>query len=261
MRKWGQHFLRSPETSVRIVEAAAIQAGDCVLEIGPGHGELTRHYAGRAAEAFLLEIDPILVQRLSCRWSAQKGRVKIIEGDARKFDFKTLAFSKPPVVLGNLPYYASKPILSKLLDWGGFDRAVIMLQLELCQRLLAQAGSSNYSALSVLFQLRASGGRMAMILEPEAFQPSPKVKSALICFSPNKSAAGFDCLEKILRAAFFSRRKKLINSLAKSLPDFDKKNLAEIISSVGISPEARPQDVSPKSYVELGRRFFGRGVV
>ncbi|MBI2070973.1 MAG: ribosomal RNA small subunit methyltransferase A [Elusimicrobia bacterium] len=251
-RKWGQHFLASQETVRRIVEAAGISPEDSVVEIGPGHGELTRHYIERVRRAVLFEIDPRLAALLVERWGKDQGRVSVRQEDIRDADFAGLGFDRPPVVLGNLPYYVSKPVVSRLIQWGGFNRAILMLQWEVVQRLLSGPGESAYSLMSVLFQLKARA-ELIVKVEPSAFRPPPKVCSAVIRMVPVDS--GMEAtprFERLLRAAFHSRRQKLINSLGHQL-DLSKSELMERLMALGISPEARPQEVTPSDYW----RFFG----
>lgn len=250
-RKWGQHFLASTDIARRIVEPALIDSQDVVVEVGPGHGELTRHYIERARKTFLIEVDPRLCEKLKDRWRSLGDRVIVINQDIREVDFKNLAPDKPPVVLGNLPYYVSKPIVSWLIEWGKFDRAVLMLQQEVVDRLVARPGDSEYSLFTVLFSLRAEG-RVLMTVGPEHFRPPPKVKSCVIEVRPKKPAAvNFSSLEKLLKAAFTSRRQKLINSLARSLPGISKIDFEKALTASEIPVSARAQEVSGDSFIRL----------
>ena len=116
MQKFGQHFLVSQDIAKKIVAACDLQESDELIEIGPGHGELTQHHIGKASLTYLIEIDPKLCAQLNQRWGTRKN-VKIIQADFRNFDINSLALKGNPIILSNLPYYASKPILAKILSW------------------------------------------------------------------------------------------------------------------------------------------------
>lgn len=250
-RKWGQHFLASPDIARRIVEAAKISPEDIVVEIGPGHGELTGHYIERAAKTFLVEVDPHLAEKLTQRWKALGGRLAIINQDIREVDFTSLSLLKRPVVLGNLPYNVSKPILSWLINWGRFERAVLTLQKEVVDRLLAFPGDPAYSLFSVLFALRAKG-EIILTLGPEHFRPRPKVTSVVMTMHPKTAPPGAGpALEKLLRAAFRARRQMMINSLTRNIPQVSKERLAEAMTASAIPLSARAQEVSGEKFLLL----------
>ncbi|MBI4369711.1 MAG: ribosomal RNA small subunit methyltransferase A [Elusimicrobia bacterium] len=259
-RKWGQHFLSNADISRRIVEAAQIAASDQILEIGPGHGELTTHYIEKVQKSVLLEIDPALAGRLRQRWALPDERMAIIQADALEVDWAALGWLKPPMVLGNLPYYASKPLVMKLIEWGGFKRAVLMLQEEVARRLAAAPATSDYGLMSVLFQRRARG-RLLFIVEKKEFRPPPKVQSAVILIEPrldgeisvDRDPSWFIA---VVKAAFSARRQKMTNALARRFPKISKEQILSAMRDSGIPDDKRAQEVPPENFVSLSQKLY-----
>jgi 16S rRNA (adenine1518-N6/adenine1519-N6)-dimethyltransferase len=223
-RALGQHFLVDPGVTARIVEAVGATAADLVCEIGAGPGALTRALAAQAGRLVALEIDPALRDRLAAaaeRWPGA-ARVEIRQADARSFRYEELRALRPDpagrvLIVGNLPYSVSKPILERLhATHASLDVAVLMLQREVADRLAASPGSRAYGALSVFWQCWAEVARL-LIVPPVAFRPPPAVESAVIRTTfqpvarvPLDDEAGFT---RLVRAAFGQRRKTLANAL------------------------------------------------
>jgi len=223
-RALGQHFLVDPGVAARIVEAVGATAADVVCEIGAGPGVLTRALAARAGRLVALEIDPALragLARAARDWP-DAARVEIRLADARGFPYETLGgFRSAPtgrvLVVGNLPYSASKPILERLLAaHAALDTAVLMLQREVAERLAAVPGGRAYGALSVFWQLWAEVTRLEVV-PPAAFRPPPVVESAVVRAAfrpgPRVSVADEAAFTRVVRAAFGQRRKTLGNAL------------------------------------------------
>jgi 16S rRNA (adenine1518-N6/adenine1519-N6)-dimethyltransferase len=210
--------------AARIVEAVGAAAADVVCEIGAGRGVLTRALAGRAGRLVALEIDPALRAELTraARGWPDAARVEIRLADARGFPYETLGALRPTpagrvLVVGNLPYSASKPILERLLAaHAALDAAVLMLQREVGERLAAAPGGRAYGALSVFWQLWAEVTRLE-IVPPSAFRPPPAVESAVVraTFRPVPRVPIGDeaAFRRVVRAAFGQRRKTLANAL------------------------------------------------
>ena len=206
------------------MEAVGATAADVVCEIGAGPGVLTRALAARAGRLVALEIDPALragLARAARDWP-DAARVEIRLADARSFPYGTLgALRSAPtgrvLVVGNLPYSASKPILERLLAaHTALDTAVLMLQREVGDRLAAAPGGRAYGALSVFWQLWAEVTRLE-IVPPVAFRPPPAVESAVVraTFRPVPRVRVVDeaAFTRVVRAAFGQRRKTLGNAL------------------------------------------------
>jgi 16S rRNA (adenine1518-N6/adenine1519-N6)-dimethyltransferase len=221
-----------------------------VIEIGPGLGALTRPLLRNLDQLDLLEIDRDLV----AYWNQQKLKgLKVIEGDALNFDFlewaKDCSDKKGLCkVVGNLPYNISSPLLFHLVSAAqAIDEQVFMLQAEVVERMVAKAGSSDFSRLSVMLQTRYD---MELVLEvpPEAFDPQPKVNSAVVRMIPRKdfnlNLAQWGALEKVVATAFSQRRKMLRTNLQVFL---ERLKLSEI------ELKSRAQDISVDRYIEWAR--------
>ena len=218
-KRFGQNFLQDDGIIYSIVSLINPSADMHVIEIGPGLGALTLPLLSNLDHLDLLEIDRDLV----AFWNEKnlKG-LTVIEGDALKFDFSTWANSRSSrqglcKVVGNLPYNISSPLLFHLVTAADFiDEQVFMLQAEVVERMVAKAGSSDFSRLSVMLQARYD---MELVLEvpPEAFDPQPKVNSAVVRMIPRRDFAlttdQWNALEKVVAAAFSQRRKMLRTNL------------------------------------------------
>jgi 16S rRNA (adenine1518-N6/adenine1519-N6)-dimethyltransferase len=221
-----------------------------IIEIGPGLGALTMPLLSNVDQLDLLEIDRDLV----AYWNQQnlKG-LTVIEGDALQFDFLSWAQNRSGrsglcKVVGNLPYNISSPLLFHLVDAAhAIDEQVFMLQSEVVERMVAPAGSSDFSRLSVMLQARYD---MEQVLEvpPEAFDPQPKVNSAVVRMIPRQdfdlSGAQWSALERVVAAAFSQRRKMLRTNL-QAFADRLKLNELEL--------KARAQDISVERYIEWAK--------
>jgi len=180
----GQHFLIDGELADRIVEAVGATGADLVCEIGAGPGILTERLVARAGRLVALEIDPALLRRLSTR-AVTRAALDVRLADARVFPYETLAELRPEptgrvLVVGNLPYAASKAILLRLFEARArLDVLTLMLQREVAERLTAAPGGRVYGALSVLWQVWAELALLERV-PPEAFHPAPAVESAVI---------------------------------------------------------------------------------
>ncbi len=250
--RWGQCFLTDIATRQRIVDAASITAQDHVIEIGPGHGELTALYAAKAARVTAIEIDPALCGRLNDTYLASTN-IEFLQGDVRAINFEAIASGTPPVILGNLPYYCSKPILEKILECNVYKRSVIMLQSELVHRLTAGPGTSEVAALTIFFQWRAQGS-LLFDVPATCFRPQPKVGSSVIAFSPSSAPASQGlkaAFKHVVNAAFHNRRKMLTNNLMRILPHTDKKAVEGILIACGIASNARAQEICVDDFLKL----------
>jgi 16S rRNA (adenine1518-N6/adenine1519-N6)-dimethyltransferase len=221
-----------------------------VIEIGPGLGALTRPLLRNLDQLDLLEIDRDLV----AYWNQKNlENLKVIEGDALKFDFLEWARDRSDKkgfckVVGNLPYNISSPLLFHLVAAATeIDEQIFMLQAEVVERMVAKAGSTDFSRLSVMLQARYD---MELVLEvpPEAFDPQPKVNSAVVRMIPRKnfslSNAQWRALEQLVAAAFSQRRKMLRTNL---------QVFAERLNLTELELKARAQDISVDRYIEWAK--------
>ncbi|MBI1734225.1 MAG: ribosomal RNA small subunit methyltransferase A [Candidatus Rokubacteria bacterium] len=254
-RALGQHFLRDPLVARRIVDLVAPAAADLVIEIGPGHGALTGELAGRAGRVIALEVDPELVPRLRERFTG----VEVLEADARRWDYGLV--ERPPagrvLVVGNLPYSVSKPILLALVEArAAIDEMALMLQLEVAERLAAAPGGKTYGSLSILTQLYCDV-RTAFRVPPGAFRPPPKVDSAVVHLrvlrEPRVALADERRFHAVVRASFAQRRKMLANGLAGSL-GLPVEQVRQAVEAAGIDPTRRAETLTIEEFARLSAR-------
>lgn len=251
-KRFGQHFLHDPGVIRRIVDSVAPLAGQRIVEIGPGRGALTFELLRRADSLDVIEIDRDLAAALGAEPRGQ-GRLHVHVGDVLDTDFVALRGAGPPLrIVGNLPYNISTPVLFHLLA----QRAAVadmhfMLQKEVVDRMAAAAGGRQYGRLSVMLGAYAEIERLFDV-GPGAFQPPPKVWSAMVRLRPSagpRFAIGSDAaLKALVTAAFSHRRKTLRNGLKNFLgePDFE---------CCGIDPGRRPETLQPAEFGRLAARY------
>jgi 16S rRNA (adenine1518-N6/adenine1519-N6)-dimethyltransferase len=255
-KRFGQHFLVRRDIAHRIVSLAELSGTETVLEIGPGHAALTEILADAAPELWLVEVDRDLSQSLRERFAARP-HVHVVEADILQIDLgQILSGSRPALVVANLPYNISTPVLMKLLDKPErFQRLVLMLQREVAERLVAPPGTKTYGALSVMVQLVARV-RIAFPVHPSAFSPRPKVESAVVivepCWPPRLSAEELARVRAVVRTAFSQRRKQLGNALAPLVED-----PRQALRHIGIDPQRRPETLTTDEFVAITRAFVG----
>jgi len=227
-QKLGQHFLSDAGWREKIARAIGISAHsiggarsgapDSVwIEVGAGHGEMTRHLAATGSNVVAIEFDPPLATRLGSL-TAEFPNLSVVAGDVLEIDIASLAAGRRVRIYGNLPYYITSPILHHLFQFAdSIDEIHVVIQLEVAFRLAAQPGTRDYGYLSVLTQY-FSRPSLAIKIPPAAFQPPPEVSSALVSMRlPGELAkqtladqAGF--LE-FVKLCFAQKRKTLVNNL------------------------------------------------
>lgn len=251
-----QNFLADPDVLESILDLADVGSADRVLEIGPGLGILTGGLLDAGATVTTIELDRGLAAYLRTRFADQlaDGRLGLIEGDA--LDQQLLALVEPPfAVVANLPYHVTSPILHRLL--GGRPRPtrlVLMLQLEVAERIAAAPGSMSY--LSAFVQYHAEVA-IARRVPAAAFEPAPKVESAVVVLRPREDVPlgepggpGEDRLWRLVQAGFRERRKMLRNVLSRQLP-IDQATVDDALAAAGITGDRRPQTLSVDDWIAL----------
>ena len=244
-KRFGQHFLVDESVIDGIVRAIHPQPGQALVEIGPGLGALTQPLLERAGALTVIELDRDLAARLR-----KRGGLTVVEADVLKVDFAALAAGAGQKlrVVGNLPYNISTPILFHLL---AVSEQVLdqhfMLQKEVVERMAAAPGSKDYGRLSVMLQWRY---RIEAVLDvpPDAFEPPPRVDSAIVRMEPLALDAGIDTerLSQLVQLAFSQRRKILRHTLGRW------------IEQQGIETpfnlQRRAEEVPVSEYLALARR-------
>ena len=257
-KRFGQHFLE-PAWVAKLIDAVEIQPGQTFLEIGPGRGALTVPLAARADRVIAVEIDRDLAAILPSRVAG----IRVVRADFLDVDLGELLASEdqPVRVVGNLPYNVASPILFKLLDDAEEGRriqdAILMVQKEVADRLVATPGSADYGALAIQVALMADVSRI-LSLPRGAFRPPPKVRSAVVRlrFRPAKADVGDrHTFERLVRGLFQKRRKTLLNSL-KPVADSVGRSASELIERANVDPGCRPETLTLDDMARLSRAML-----
>jgi 16S rRNA (adenine1518-N6/adenine1519-N6)-dimethyltransferase len=243
-KRFGQHFLTDESVIHAIVHAIDPKPDDVLVEIGPGLGALTKPLLERVLLLHVIELDRDIIARLKKTWPPE--RLVIHEGDALKFDFGSLG--KRIRVCGNLPYNISSPLLFHLKEYAGqISDMSFMLQKEVVDRMVAAPSSPAYGRLSVMLQ-RSFHMEALFDVPPEAFDPPPKVESAIVRMIPKKAGEFLELDEQrfaeIVTAAFSQRRKTLRNTLGKVVGE-------NTFVQAGIDPGLRAENLSVSDFEKL----------
>ncbi|MBL0939811.1 MAG: ribosomal RNA small subunit methyltransferase A [Gemmatimonadaceae bacterium] len=252
-KRFGQHFLRDTRVLADIADALGDVRERTIVEIGPGRGALTDLLVERAGRVVAVEVDRDLVQHLRARY-AGRSNVEIIEADVLTQSLAQLA-GGPYVLAGNVPYYITTPIIFHALELPRPDVAVYLVQKEVAERMAAPPGDKTYGALSVNLQSVVDVSMLRRV-PPSAFNPPPAVDSAVVRVTPRAAAEIEPELEKRFRrfvlAAFGLRRKQLVRVI-RTIAHLDAERAHALVASCGLSPEARPETLSPAQFAVLVR--------
>jgi len=255
-RALGQNFLIDGNLQRKIVGELEARPEDVVLEIGPGHGELSQHLIGGVHRLVLIEKDRDLAGELRTRWSSSK-RLQIVEADALEVDLSR--FHEPGRdlrVLSNVPYNVTSPMMFAFLGIQPPPRRIVLtVQREVAERVVAGPGSRTYGALSVGVQAIAEV-RLAFGVGRRAFRPVPDVESSVLRIDPDRRRiASLDiiALRRVTRV-LFSRRRKQLQKILHTAPKFEGGgDPVAILALLGVSPKARPETLSAAQIIELTR--------
>jgi 16S rRNA (adenine1518-N6/adenine1519-N6)-dimethyltransferase len=269
--KLGQNFLSDPAATKQIVEALGDISQSTVVEIGPGRGALTRALAVRAGHLIAVELDRVLAAQLRMQY-ATLGTVEIIEADVLTVDFPTMlgirtgplrdlrptARSKAKVV-GNLPYYITSDILLRLFSFHEvISTMVIMVQLEVADRIAAKPGSSDYGLLSATAQLYTRVEKL-FTLPPTAFTPPPKVHSAVLRLTVEPKLPQLQVDETafidFLKLSFGQKRKTLVNNLRAR---YEPEQIKKAMKAANVKPDARSEAISLEKMAGLFKALAGQ---
>lgn len=262
----GQNFLIDPNILRNIVSHADLTKESGAIEVGPGIGALTEHLARAAKKVVSFEIDQRLLPVLEDTLSPYDN-VKIVHSDVLKADVVKVIEEEMPgikdiMVVANLPYYVTTPILMKLLN----DRLpirgfVVMMQKEVADRISAKPGTKNYGSLSIAIQYYCTA-EVAMIVPKTVFMPAPNVDSAVLRLikhdEPPVKVIDEDFLFEVTRASFVQRRKTILNNLQTALKD-GKKNKDAILAALeiaGIDPKRRGETLSIQEFGALADALY-----
>ncbi|MFU8783924.1 16S rRNA (adenine(1518)-N(6)/adenine(1519)-N(6))-dimethyltransferase RsmA, partial [Aliidiomarina sp.] len=248
-KRFGQNFLQDEMIIDAIVTAIAPQPGDPIVEIGPGLAALTRPVADRAGHLHVVELDRDLAARLE-NAPEFAGKLTVHRADALKYDFAALSaeLGKPLRVFGNLPYNISTPLIFHLLSHlNCISDMHFMLQKEVVERMAAEPGSKAFGRLTVMIQQAC---KVIPVIEvpPEAFNPAPKVDSAVVRLEPYSESPwpviDRAMLNHVCHTAFHQRRKTMRNNMKELMS-------AEELEELGINPTVRPETLHVADIVKM----------
>ena len=255
-KRWGQHFLVDPNLLRKIVSLAELQPSETVCEIGPGGGSLTRLLCQSAKQVLALEVDPRMVEFLKAEF-AECSNLDVQQCDALRYPFDQL--TEPTVVVANLPYNISTPIMFRLLEpRSKISRMVLTVQLEVAKRLIAKPNTKDYGVLSVMAQHLAEV-RYGFPVSRKCFRPMPDVDSGVvrldIRLDRTETAEDLRRFQQIVRAAFGQRRKTLMNAFRSA--GISNESLRRIQQEAGIDLTRRAETLSIQEFRLLNRAFVG----
>jgi 16S rRNA (adenine1518-N6/adenine1519-N6)-dimethyltransferase len=264
-KRFGQHWLRDSAILDRIVAAAQLNDRDRVLEIGPGTGLLTQRLLDQAGVVVAVEVDRDLCQGLRSRFDPHS-HFHLIEGDFLQLDLAAAladlpAFQRPNKVVANIPYYITGPILERLLGTIAapnpqpFEAIVLLVQQEVAQRLCARAESKAFGALSVRVQYLADCEWVGAV-PAKAFQPPPKVASAVVRICPRPIATPAQdpkLLARLVTLGFANKRKMLRNNLSSIL---EREALLALFAHLHIPDTIRAENLSVETWVALSNKIL-----
>ena len=254
----GQHFLADASWRERILRALGAGGEDVWLEIGAGHGEMTRELARFARRVMAIELDPRLVEKLR-EFAREAPQVEVVAADVLTLDLAQLAGARFKVY-GNLPYYITSPILQRLFQQvDQIDLIAVVVQLEVAARLVARAGRREYGYLSALTQFYTQP-EILLRIPPAAFRPRPRVASALVRMRPPGERARLAGLAagdearflQFIQRCFAQKRKTLRNNL-RAIASVERVEAA--LEVAGIARDARAEQLSLTQFAEVYRQL------
>ncbi len=260
-KKYGQNFLIDDNILTKIVDAAALEASDVVVEIGPGLGGLTEHLIKRSSRVIAYEIDKHLIPTLEQHFAGPT--FHLIHDDVLKRDIdedikQYAGDANDVIVVANLPYYITTPILMRCLESSKrIKRMVVMMQHEVARRITAMPDTKDYNALSIAVQYRAKATYRFKVPK-SVFLPAPNVDSAVVRLDfhdktqlPEDEETFFFAF---VRAAFKQRRKTLLNNLTEFL-SHEKVEIADMLDTLGIDGTRRAETLSIEDFIRLAAHF------
>ncbi len=253
-KKFGQNFLKDEELLNNIVLDAEIREDDNVLEIGAGAGALTEVICSHCTlgKVISVEIDNTLIPFLQVKLQAHPN-LELINGDILKVEPRDLIEKfggKPFKVIANLPYYISSPILFYLLESGlPIESITVMLQKELVDRITAQAGDSDYSALSVILSLYGEA-RKTRDVPRTMFTPQPNVDSSVFTMQIQKTDCDIAKVSKVIKGSFAMRRKTLVNNLIHSFAK-TREQAENLLKMLNLPADIRAERLTKQDYIKL----------
>lgn len=247
----GQHFLVDNNILLNILDAARISPDELVLEVGPGIGSLTKGLADRASSVIAVEIDERMV---SCfRENVVAANVTLLQMDALKLERSDLAgMGGPTKLVANLPYNIAVRLVLQLLErLPELEEAVVMVQREVADRMVASPGTKSYGAVTVKLAYYGEARRLFPVPR-SVFVPPPRVDSAVVRLARSRRDMGARArLFSLVEMAFAQRRKTLANALASGLTGLTKDRIDGLLRSAGVDPAARAEELTVADYLRI----------
>jgi len=254
-KRFGQHFLNDPRLLGRIADALEAPVGAQVLEIGPGRGALTGPLLARGLAVTAIEKDADLWPELRARFPS----LSLVEGDALEVDWHAVA--PGALVIGNIPYNVTSPLIDKALQPPRPARIVYLVQKEVALRLAAEAGADDYGALSVGVQAVARVEKLFNVAAG-AFSPPPKVDSAVVRLTPLAAPLVTDAegprFRQLVVGLFGFRRKTLLRGL-RELSGWAPEHAAAALAAAALDGTVRPETIAPAGFAALLRACVDAG--
>ena len=257
----GQNFLINEEVVKNIVGCSNIEKEDLVIEIGPGLGTLTKYLLEKAGKVICIELDTKMLQILEDRFSLYNN-FELINNDVLKVDLKNIIEKektegkiKNVKIVANLPYYITTPIIMKLLEEElELESITVMIQKEVADRLIATPGEKNTGAITYSVYYYASSEAI-MEVPNSSFIPEPEVTSKVIKLNIRKepivTPKDKEKMFKIIKYAFMQKRKTLLNSLTNNGVFENKQKGTEILNSLGIKENVRPEELTLEQFEKI----------
>lgn len=261
----GQNFLISQEVVEKIVDCSEITKEDLVIEIGPGLGTLTKYLLEKAGKVICIELDTKMIQILEDRFSLYSN-FEIINDDVLKVDLKNIIKTekenlriKNVKIVANLPYYITTPIIMKLLEEElELESITVMIQKEVADRLIAVPGQKNTGAITYSVYYYATSEEILEVPN-NSFIPEPEVTSKVIKLNIRKNPAvnpkDKEKMFKIIKCAFMQKRKTLLNSLTNTKIFDNKQQGIEILNSLEINENIRPEELTLEQFAEISNNL------
>lgn len=252
----GQNFLVDDIISKEIIVGASLNKDDTVVEIGPGVGSLTRYIAREVKEIKAVEIDTKAIDLLEKNLS-EFNNVEIINKDILKLDLNEIVGSKRIKVVANLPYYITSPIIMYLLESKlNIESITIMVQKEVGERIMANAGTKSYGVLTLAVNYYSEVEKIVDV-DKKSFYPVPKVDSVVVKLIPKNKDSLLNEQEekeffKLVKGGFRLRRKTLVNSLA-SIFNGNKEEVRSFLEKCDIDGKRRGETLSLNEYIKLSK--------
>lgn len=256
LKRFGENYLIDCNVKDKIITEASVDTGDTILEIGPGFGALTFDLAARSRVVFAVEKDKKAFEILKALVKDGLPKLKVFNEDILEYDLDNAFTGNKIKVVGNLPYYITTPVIEYIIENREIiESALIVMQKEVADRLLASPGSKDRGSISCFVQYYTRPEYLYTI-NRNSFYPVPDVDSSLLRLNilpkPAHHVRDEPVFFKIVRGAFNQRRKCIINSLSReAVLDIPKEELMRILKGLDIDPASRPEDLPLSSFASI----------